>query len=310
MKVLCVNTPRFEDEVMESFKKDGIDIQRINVENVDQATIDKEAIDMIIGTSYVSKINPMEFRNLRAVQLSSAGFDMIDLAQLKQRGISVSNASGIYSIPIAEWVVGKVLEVYKDSRTLYQHLEKKQWVKSREMQELSDKKAIVFGTGGIGLEIANRLNPFVVKVDGVNSNGRHVDVFYQCYSLDSVYSVLKNYDIIIFALPSNSATIRYVNSTFLSKCKESAVLVNVGRGTLIDEGALIDSLNEGKFFSVVLDVTQKEPLPSDSELYGFQRVIISPHNSFGSHKISQRLKELFVENIYRSYRKEPLINQL
>ena len=151
MKVLCVNTPKFEDEVMESFNKDGIDIQRINVEDVDQETIDKEAIDMIIGTSYVSKINPLEFRNLRTIQLSSAGFDMIDLAQLKQRGISVSNASGIYSIPIAEWVVGKVLEVYKDSRTLYQHLEKRQWVKSREMQELSDKKAIVFGTVGIGL---------------------------------------------------------------------------------------------------------------------------------------------------------------
>lgn len=310
MKVLCCNTPRFEDEVMETFKKDGIDIQHINIEDVGQIDIDKDSIEMIIGTSYASKINPLEFKNLKTIQLSSAGFDMIDLPLLKQRGISVCNASGIYSIPIAEWVVGKVLEVYKDSRTLYQHLEKKQWVKSRDMQELSDKKAIVFGTGSIGVEIAKRLNPFVIKVDGVNSNGRDVEGFYQCYPLDSVYSVLKNYDILLFALPSNSATIRYVNSTFLSKCKEDAVLINVGRGTLIDEAALIDSLKEDKFFSVVLDVAQKEPLPSDSELYTFQRVIISPHNSFGSHKISQRLKELFVKNIYQTYRKEPLVNQL
>ncbi|MDO9593267.1 MAG: NAD(P)-dependent oxidoreductase, partial [Erysipelotrichaceae bacterium] len=118
-----------------------------------------------------------------------------------------------------------------------------------------------------------------------------------CFDMKSGKEMSKKYDILIFSLPNNEETFGLVNSDFLNNLKHDAVLINIGRGTLIKEDDLIESLKQGKFMGVALDVMNVEPLPQTSELWTLDNVIISPHSSFISEKIDQRRVDLITSNI-------------
>ena len=171
-------------------------------------------------------------------------------------------------------------------------------------------KALVFGTGSIGQEIAKRLNAFDVIVDGVNSNGRDIIHFRQCFNLEKGKKEANNYDILIFSMPNNQDTAGLVDEEFINTLKDTAILINVGRGTLINERDLIEALNKDKFTGVALDVMQTEPLPAESELWTHPKVYITPHSSFISDGINKRRIDLILSNILAFYQHKEIINRI
>jgi phosphoglycerate dehydrogenase-like enzyme len=308
MKIMFIEMPEIEKRCKNIFA--GYGIESYNYSRKEALEVPFEEIDVVIGEPFSKHINIDSLPNLKFIQLPSAGYDRVPLEELRRRNIMLANASGVYSIPIAEWVIGKLLEIVKHSKYYYQNQSELIWKKNYNMTELPNRRALIFGTGSIGQEIAKRLQAFDVIVDGVNSNGRRIIHFDECYDMKQGKIKSKEYDILIFSLPNNSETAGLVNANFLKDLKQDVILINIGRGTLINEEDLMCSLKQGKFMGVALDVMATEPLPSTSELWTHPKVIISPHCSFISDQIDQRRVDLITTNIISFFNNEEIKNKI
>lgn len=240
------------------------------------------------------------FPALRFIQLTSAGLDRAPVDECAARGIALHNAKGVYAVPIAEWVVSSILQFYKQARFFADNQSQKVWEKHRGLLELSGRTACIVGMGDIGVEVATRLKAFGVTVVGVNSSGKpspHAD---RAVSPRELLSVLPEADFVIVAVPLTSETENLIDASAIEAMKDDAVLVNVARGEVLDEAALENGLDHGKFAGVALDVFRTEPLQVSSSLWERSNVIVSPHNSFVSPLNSERLRRLLVSNLERA----------
>lgn len=253
-------------------------------------------IDAVVCNNLFVYNDIKEFKNLRTIQLTSAGLDRVPLEYINENGIQLFNARGVYSIPMAEWAILKILEIYKKTRVFYKSQEKHKWEKQRALLELTDKTAAIIGYGSVGMEIAKRLNTFGVNVISVDRQLREDEYLNESILIDDLDDALVKSDIIVLTLPLTDETKHLINEEKIKVMKDDAVLINVSRGGIIDETALIESLKKDKFLGIALDVFEEEPL-SESPLWDFENVIITPHNSFVSDKVNERLFELMVENL-------------
>jgi phosphoglycerate dehydrogenase-like enzyme len=308
MKILFIEMPEIEKLCRKILQPFGIECFNYMLKK--ENDIPYSEIEMIIGITPAQTLNLEQFPKLKMIQLPSAGYDQIPINELKKRNIILANASGVYSIPISEWVIGKILEIIKQSKFYIQNQEKFIWKKNNQMIELPNRKALIFGAGSIGQEIAKRLNAFDVIVDGVNSNGRDTIHFRQCFNLQKGKQEASNYDILIFSMPNNEDTAGLVDEKFINTLKDTAILINVGRGTLINEQDLINALNNDKFSGVALDVMQTEPLPVQSELWSHPKVYITPHSSFISDRINKRRVDLITSNVLAFYQQKEIKNRI
>lgn len=249
------------------------------------------------------------YPNLKMIQLASAGYDKIDLEQLKKDEVKLANARGIYSVAIAEYVFAYILKSLKD----LDHLEKLQlsqtWDKTTYQPKLLQHQVVyLLGTGSISQEIAKRLKAFGTRVIGFNSNGRSIPNFDRSYPLDMMQSILKDADILISALPDNQASHHLFNDYTCSLMKADAIFINVGRGSLIDEKASQGSFKHLR--SVILDVFEVEPLDKDSYLWREDNVYVTPHISFLSTENTENLLKLLLENMENLKNDQSLTNQI
>lgn len=258
--------------------------------------IDVSDIDVVVCNSLFLYNDITEFKNLRTIQLTSAGLDRVPLDYIKEKRIQLFNASGVYSIPMAEWAVLKILEIYKKSRQFYKNQDEHKWEKQRKLLELTDKTAAIIGYGSVGTEIAKRVKAFGVNVISVDRQVKEDEYVDESILIDSLEAALLKSDIIILTLPLTDETKHLINEEKIKVMKDNAVLINVSRGGIIDETALIESLKKNKFLGVALDVFEEEPL-SESSLWDLEQVIITPHNSFVSDKVNERLFKLMIENL-------------
>ncbi len=276
-----------------------------NTEEVDDPTWPT----VMVGFKFIESQPLDHFTNLRVLQLTSAGYNHLDLEYIKRNKISLHNARGAHSIPIAEYVLGKILEVLKDSRFYQQCQNDKVWDRSKPMKALYQKRAAILGTGSIGQEIAKRLQVFEVETWGFNSDGRAIDYFDHTYPLNQFSDLAKRFDIVILALPLNEQTNKFMNKERLLSIQNEAILINIGRGQLIDEPALIELL-DSHFSAVILDVFEVEPLPQESPLWHHPKVIVTPHHSSVDPTSDLKLKQLILDNLTAYMKNEPLINQI
>lgn len=239
------------------------------------------------------------FKSLRFVQLTSAGFDRVPLNEMRSKGIIVENAKGVYRIPMAEWAILKILEIYKNSWLFFKAQEDCRWIKQRNLLELTDKVVAIFGLGAVGSEVAKRLRPFGCRIIGVDPCVRTSEYAHECCDVEPADKVLARSDIIILTLPLTDQTRYFFNQDRLSCVRDGAVLINISRGAVIDEAALVEKIKQEKFLGVALDVFEEEPLPKNSPLWGVKNVLITPHNSFVSDKVADRLYTLIRENLSR-----------
>ena len=237
------------------------------------------------------------FTRLKYIQLTSAGMDRVPLDYIQQQGIVLRNAAGVYSVPMAEWTLMRILEICKNAGAQYANQTAKLWGKDRSWRELAGKRACIVGFGAYGLETAKRLKAFDVTVTAVNRTRKEcpwVDRFYPMEELDDA---LARADIVIMAIALTEQTRGMMDEARFAAMKDSAVFVNAARGGLVDEAALINALEKGKLSGVALDVFETEPLPADHPFWSVENLIITPHNSFVGENNHSRLITGVLENL-------------
>ena len=294
MKTLITGACKFNKEQINNLTKIGLDISFLQNEKDD---IDFREFEFVICNGLFLYHDISLFENLKYIQLISAGLDRVPLDYINNHNIKLFNARGVYSIPMAEWTILKILEIYKKSQYFYSKQKLKHWKKNRNILELNGKEATIIGYGSVGREIAKRLKAFNVTiniVDIIDNKDEYVDKFYFIYELEQV---IQNTDIVILTLPLTEETEGIINKEKLNHIKEGSVLINIARGKIINEKDLIDIIKTNKLRGVALDVFEEEPLNTVSELWSLENVIITPHNSFIGENNSSRLFELIKNNI-------------
>lgn len=241
--------------------------------------------------------HPIEqFASLKYIQLTSAGLDRVPIDYIRSHQIEVYNAAGVYSIPMAEFALSSVLLFYKQSAFFESNQRKHEWKKHHGLRELFGKTVCVIGCGNVGIECARRFKAFGCTVVGVNRSRINADCFDRVLPIEQLQTAVKDADIVILSIALTADTKHLINQEVLATLKDGCVLVNVARGAIVDQRALIESL-EQKRFSAALDVFEEEPLSADSPLWDLDNVILTPHNSFVGDGNAERMWNLIVKNL-------------
>ena len=230
------------------------------------------------------------FTNLRLIQLTSAGLDRVPLDYICAHSIELHNAAVVYSVPMAEFAIGGILQLYKQSRYFAANQFQHKWEKHRGLLELSGKRVCILGCGDVGHEIAKRLKAFGCHITGVNRTVRVLPDFDAVLPLDALPDAAAVCDILICCIALTLETRGIVCKAVFDRLHPNAIFVNVARGALADEAALTAWLQSGGH--AVLDVFEEEPLPEDSSLWGMESMILTPHNSFVGEGNRERMWEM------------------
>lgn len=244
--------------------------------------------------------HPIEkFSNLKYIQLTSAGLDWVPMDYVEEKGITIHNARGVYSIPMAEYALGGVLQLYKRFPQFRESQYRHAWEKRRDLLELSGRTVCILGCGSIGGECAKRFQAFGCKVVGVATTRRSQPFFGEVRPLDDLDTALAQADVVVVTLPLTEKTRHLLDERRFSSMKPGAILANIARGAIADTAAMVTALKSGRLSGAVLDVFEEEPLPSDSPLWEMDNVLITPHNSFVGDRVQQRLEKMIFENLQR-----------
>ena len=237
-----------------------------------------------------------KFENLRFIQLTSAGFDRVPMEEVNRRGIKICNARGVYGIPMAEFAVAGVLQLYKQSRFFAENQNSHGWNKHRGLLELWGKQVAIVGCGNIGQECAKRFAAFDCRVVGVDIFEAELPNISRMYHISKLQEVLPHSDVVVLTLPLTEETKHLFGESAFAAMKKGAILVNIARGGVVDTKALIQALQD-HLGGAVLDVFEEEPLSPDSPLWDMEQVLLTPHNSFVGDHNSQRLESVILSNL-------------
>lgn len=246
--------------------------------------------------------------SLRWIHVAAAGVDTLLFPELVDSGVVVTNSGGIFDRPIAEFVLGSILAFAKDIPGSLRRQQAGIW-EHRETERIDGCTALVVGTGAIGRETARLLDAVGMAVSGVGRTERDGDPdFGVVHASIDLAKVVGGVDYLVMIAPLTDATHGMVDAGVLAAMKPRARIINVGRGELIQEEALVGALREGHIAGAALDVFSTEPLPAESPLWDMENVLISAHLSGDALGWLERLSDLFLGNADRYRRGEPLLN--
>jgi phosphoglycerate dehydrogenase-like enzyme len=247
---------------------------------------------------------------LRWYHTVSAGVENMPLPELAERGIVLTNNSGSYDIQIAEHLMAFVFAASRQLHRYRDNQRASEW-KEQAHQELRDATIVVYGMGSIGGEIARLASAVGMRVIGVRRNeGAAQAGIDRVVAADRLADVVGEADYLAIAAPLTSATRGAISRAVISRMKPTAWIMNIARGAIVDEPALIEALQAKRIAGAALDVFTTEPLPRESPLWALENVIITPHHSGSSPRAGERTLALFAENLRRYKSGEPLINRV
>lgn len=244
-------------------------------------------------------------RSLRWIQAASAGVDGLLFPELVDSEVVVTNAHGVFDRPIAEHVTAMLLLFAKDLRGVLERQRRREW-RPRDTETLEGKRLLVVGVGSIGRAIARTAKAFGMMVRGVGRTTRPDALFGTVMGVDELHDALRWADVVVDALPATPATHHLFDAEAFAAMNPWVRFVNVGRGSTVDEAALIEALRAGRIAAAALDVFETEPLPPDSPLWELPNVVITPHVAGDVAGWREAVVELFVENLERYLTGEPL----
>lgn len=297
MNLLVTGAWQSANENLSRLEQLGHHIVFMQYEN-DELPCDYEWVEGVICNG-IFLSHPIEkFTNLRYIQLTSAGFDRVPMDYVKEKNIEIHNARGVYSIPMAEFAICGVLDLYKQSRFFTENQKNHKWEKHRGLLELFGKTVLIVGCGSVGTECAKRFKAFGCNIIGVDIYPRDDENYAVVKPFDELDSALALADVIILTLPLTEQTKRLINDNRINKMKTSAILVNIARGAVIDTTALIKAIEKKKISGAVLDVFEEEPLDINNKLWSMNNIILTPHNSFVGENNAERLEKIILGNIW------------
>lgn len=246
--------------------------------------------------------------NVRWLHSPGAGVEGWPLDELRSRGITLTNAAGIFAIPIAEWVLSVMLGAAKRSREVDAAQHEHRWADDLVSTELYGSTLLVVGGGGIGQHVIDRAAAFGMRIWATNRSGRPVPNAERTVSGDAWRDLLREADFIVVTVPLTDETRGLIGASDIARLRSGAWLINVGRGATLDEESVLDAVADRRIGGAALDTWVTEPLPADHRAWDLPNVIVSPHRSGSSDSGQDRGLDLFADNIRRFAAGEQLRN--
>jgi len=247
--------------------------------------------------------------NLRWIHSTAAGVDQLLFPEVLERDILVTTSSGIHAIPLCEHVFAMMLALSRRLHSAIRQQIHRRWDRRGCVGgELGGGTLGILGLGHIGAELAKRAAAFEMRVIGIKRTPSPVPYVERVLPPEGLDEVLAESDAVVIALPLTPQTRGLIGERELRLMKPTAFLINVGRGPIVQEAALLRALREGWIAGAALDVFEREPLPPDSPFYDLENVILTPHVAGTSPRYMDRAIPLFCENLARYLRGETLLN--
>lgn len=248
-------------------------------------------------------------KKLQWIHWSGAGVDALLFPELIDSDVQVTNARGIFDVPMAEYTLGLILALAKGFVQTFADQKNHQW-NHRTVQSLQQQQALIVGVGSIGRAIARMLKAVDMQVRGVGRTARADDVdFGDVHGVDELDELLPLADYVVLITPLTQHTRGLFDAARFARMRKDACFINLGRGALIDdEGALVDALRNRTIAAAALDVFHQEPLPTDSPLWDAPNLIVSPHMSGDLHDFETLVANQFIDNLQRFLRGDQLLN--
>ena len=303
MKVLF--NLRVKEEQFNRIKDLGYEVVCIPEKKL-QNSAETDDADILVAYNPFETLDISKMKNLKYIILTSVGFDQLPKEKILAQNIQVSNNRGGYSIPMSEWIVMCILEIYKKARGFHIKQDKKLWNMDLSLSELYGQRIGFLGTGTIAVESAKRLKAFGVELWGYNTDGRDIKYFDECFSKDQIDEIFKNCDVVVSTMPCTAETEGMLNKDKFALMKDGSSFINVGRGKLVKEDDLVQFLD--KFKGVALDVFENEPLRDDSPLWEAENVIVTPHNCWASDRNRERVDQMIYSNLKKYIKGETVSN--
>lgn len=331
MKHRVLLTQRFSEALVNRLRTDFPDLDitqkpvREQWDKMDTGPLfegDEEVLYCFMPPRDLSKVP-----RLKWVQLHSAGINQLAGHPILKSNILVTSSSGIHAVPIGEFAIALMLALARRVPRMVRMQERREWAKHRWQvflgAELRGETLGVVGYGSIGREVARIAKyGFGMRVLALTRSGSRMDRGYAepgvgdpegklpdvWLSRDQLVPLFHESDFILISTPLTKETRALVGEKEIRAMKPTAYIVNIARGEIIDEEALVRALKENRIAGAGLDVFAHEPLPSESELWDLDNVLIAPHISSATHHYDERAVELFSENLRRYLRGEDLLN--
>lgn len=244
---------------------------------------------------------------LEWIHTGSTGVDHILTPLFRSRGITLTSSRGVHAPSIAEWVLAGMLHFEKRLDLIEIQQKAREW-RQIELSEISSRHVVLLGGGAIATEIAIRLRPFGCRISVITRSGRSGAPADRLAPADALPAIAAEADWLVIAVPSTPETRGLVDARLLELLPPTARVVNVARGEIVNEPALVDALTRGRIAGAILDVFESEPLPADSALWSLPNVMVLPHTTWKSPQVRERQIALFVRNAIARSQGLPLEN--
>ncbi len=251
--------------------------------------------------------------NLKWLQLVSAGLDHAVYQPSKQRGIRISTAAGTNAEPVALNALTGLLMLSRGFPHWLRAQQQREWAPIRDQdlsQDLGGQTAVIVGVGHIGMRIARGLQALGVRTIGLRRQAQPAEFFDEVLGLEALNGLLPRCDWLVLACPLTEQTRRLVDARRLALLPRGAGLVNIARGEIVDEAALVEALTRGHLLGAYLDVFAQEPLPPESPLWTLPHVLMTPHSASASLGTRRRGAELFLRNLRAYLQGAPLESEV
>jgi len=280
----------------------------LDVENIRDHVYILDEVEAIIPPWRFKAEDLALLKNLKWIQTFSAGVNTLPLQEIKERGILLTNSSGVHGPQMTDHIMGMILSFSRALLPSIRNQNEKNWKVDYPLSELTGKEMLIVGAGSIGQLLAKKAKAFDMNVVGLKRTVEDLENFDEVRPLNELQRSMKTADYVVILAPLTKETRGLIGKEELALMKEDAVLINLARGPLVDEGELIKALKEKKIRGAGLDVFSREPLPSDSPLWELDNIILTPHLGGFSDVSNERSIELISENIRRYYAGEKLKN--
>ena len=283
----------------------------------DEASLAIETTDIALA-SRLSVAMVERAPRLRWVHSTAAAVaNLLPLDEFAARGIIVTNSRGIQAVPIAEHVMGGLLVLARRFNVMFDAQRDRRWIQNELTRNawpwsLQGRKMTILGLGTIGQEVARRAHAFGMSVTGIRRRlDQPVPAFVErMVGPDRLHDALRGCDVLVISAPFISGTDGLIGTKEIALLNGGAIIINVARGKIVDEAALITAIQSGHLGGAVLDVFESEPLDRASPLWSLPNVIISPHSAGVRPDHWDEVIDLFSENLRRFQRGEPLLNMV
>jgi phosphoglycerate dehydrogenase-like enzyme len=286
----------------------------VQLPNYDNVLDELRDTDILVGFS-VRREQLSQAKKLKWIHSTAAGVGQLMYPELRESGIVVTNARGIHSVPMSEHILGTLIALARRFPDAFRYQHAAQWAQEEIWEarpfELKNKILLIVGFGSIGHALARIAEPTGIRIWGITRSGRgEAHLAERILPASELHSVLPQADFVVLAAPETPDTRQMIGAQELALMQPTAYLLNVARGTLVDQSALIAALSSHSIAGAALDVTQEEPLPPESPLWKLDNVFITPHISAVTENLWPRQEGLLLENLQRWFDGRELLNRI